>query len=76
ARTLVVDGHDLTAIDDALASVTAPEAVDRPTVIIAKTVKGKGFSEVEDSPDWHGKPFPEDMAERAIAELGGRRRVI
>jgi len=76
ARTLVVDGHDLTAIDDALASVTAPEAVDRPTVIIAKTVKGKGFSEVEDSPDWHGKPFPDDMAERAIAELGGRRRVI
>lgn len=76
ARTLVVDGHDRTAIDDALASVTAPEAVDRPTVIIAKTVKGKGFSEVEDSPDWHGKPFPEDMAERAIAELGGRRRVI
>lgn len=76
ARTLVIDGHDLTAIDDALASVAAPEAVDRPTVIIAKTVKGKGFSEVEDSPDWHGKPFPEDMAERAIAELGGRRRLI
>ncbi|MCX8558460.1 transketolase [Mycolicibacterium mucogenicum] len=76
ARTLVIDGHDLAAIDDALASVAAPEAVDRPTVIIAKTVKGKGFSEVEDSPDWHGKPFPEDMAERAIAELGGRRRLI
>lgn len=76
ARTLVIDGHDLTAIDDALASVAAPEAVDRPTVIIAKTVKGKGFSEVENSPDWHGKPFPEDMAERAIAELGGRRRLI
>jgi len=76
ARTLVIDGHDLAAVDDALASVAAPEAVDRPTVIIAKTVKGKGFSEVEDSPDWHGKPFPEDMAERAIAELGGRRRLI
>ncbi|WP_285030735.1 transketolase [Mycolicibacterium sp. lyk4-40-TYG-92] len=76
ARTLVVDGHDLTAIDEAMASVTAPEAEDRPTVIIARTIKGKGFSEVEDSPDWHGKPFPEDMAQRAIAELGGRRRVI
>jgi len=76
ARTLVIDGHDLSAIDEALASVAAPESVDRPTVIIAKTVKGKGFSEVEDSPDWHGKPFPEDMAERAIAELGGRRRLI
>ncbi|MUL78567.1 transketolase [Mycobacterium sp. CBMA226] len=76
ARTLVIDGHDLTAIDDAMASVGAPEAVDRPTVIIARTIKGKGFSEVEDSPDWHGKPFPEDMAQRAIAELGGRRRLI
>lgn len=76
ARSLVVDGHDLTAIDDAMASVAAPEAVDRPTVIIAKTVKGKGFSEVEDSPDWHGKPFPEDMAQRAVAELGGQRRLI
>lgn len=76
ARTLVIDGHDLTAIDDAMASVAAPDAVDRPTVIIAKTIKGKGFSEVEDSPDWHGKPFPDDMAQRAIAELGGQRRVI
>jgi transketolase len=76
ARTLVIDGHDLTAIDDAMASVATPEAVDRPTVIIARTIKGKGFSEVEDSPDWHGKPFPEDMARRAIAELGGRRRLI
>ena len=76
ARTVVIDGHDLTAIDEAMAGVGTAEAVDRPTVIIAKTIKGKGFSEVEDSPDWHGKPLPEDMAERAIAELGGRRRLI
>jgi transketolase len=40
---------------------------------VAKTVKGRGFSEVEDRPDWHGKPLPPDMAERAIAELGGVR---
>jgi transketolase len=39
-------------------------------------VKGRGFSEVEDSPDWHGKPFPPDMAERAIAELGGTRNLV
>lgn len=76
ARSLVVDGHDLTAIDEAMASVATPEAVGRPTVIIAKTVKGKGFSEVEDRPDWHGKPFPDDMAQRAVAELGGQRRLI
>ncbi len=76
ARSLVVDGHDLTAIDEAMASVATPEAVGRPTVIIAKTVKGKGFSEVEDRPDWHGKPFPDDMAQRAVADLGGQRRLI
>lgn len=72
ARVLVVDGHDLAAVDEALGS--AAEAADeRPTVILAKTVKGKGFAEVEDSPDWHGKPFPADMAARAISALGGER---
>lgn len=74
ARVVVIDGHDLDAIDEALTTAEDP-SVERPTVIIAKTVKGKGFSEVEDSPDWHGKPFPEDMAERAIKELGGPRDV-
>ncbi len=67
---LVIDGHDDAEIDEALES--AREA-DRPTVIVARTVKGKGFSEVEDKEGWHGKPLPEDMAERAIAELGGER---
>jgi transketolase len=70
ARALIIDGHDLTAVDDALA--TAAETTgDQPTVIIARTIKGRGFSEVEDINGWHGKPFPPDMAERAIAELGG-----
>jgi transketolase len=75
ARVLVIDGHDLTAIDHALATADDDLAGDKPTVILAKTVKGKGFSEVEDSPDWHGKPFPQDMADRAIAELGGVRHL-
>src|SRR5262249_44353854 len=35
--------------------------------------KGKGFPEVEDKDGWHGKPFPPDMADRAIAGLGGVR---
>ena len=74
ARVLVIDGHDLAAIDEALTTAENTSG-ERPTMIIAKTVKGKGFSEVEDSPDWHGKPFPEDMAERAIKELGGERDV-
>jgi transketolase len=76
ARTMVIDGHDLQAIDAALSTAQSHISGDRPTVIIAKTIKGKGFSEVEDSPDWHGKPLPPDMAERAIKELGGERSLV
>jgi transketolase len=77
ARVLVIDGHDLAAIDEALATAagTTGTTGTQPTVILARTVKGRGFSEVEDSPDWHGKPFPADMADRAIAELGGIRNL-
>lgn len=45
-------------------------------MIVAKTIKGRGFSEVEDSPDWHGRPFPPEMARRAITELGGVRNLV
>jgi transketolase len=74
ARVIVIDGHDLTEIDDALRAA-GDLSESRPTVILAKTIKGKGFSEVENSPDWHGKPLPEDMAARAIQELGGVRNL-
>ena len=50
--------------------------LDKPLVILAKTIKGKGFSEVEDADGWHGKPLPEDKAEEAIAELGGERNLL
>jgi transketolase len=76
ARTLVIDGHDLAAIDQALATAEANTAAEQPTVILARTVKGKGFAEVEDRNGWHGKPFPPDMAARAIAELGGIRHLL
>ena len=45
-------------------------------MILARTIKGRGFSEVEDREGWHGKAFPEDMAARAIAELGGESNLI
>src|SRR2546422_271999 len=51
------------------------EATGKPTVVIARTVKGKGFSEIENKDGWHGKALPSDMAERAIAELGGVRHL-
>ncbi|WP_427007550.1 transketolase [Pseudarthrobacter sp. H2] len=69
AHALVIDGHDLAAIDDAL--TRAQSSHDQPTVILAKTIKGKGVPEVEDKDGWHGKALPKDMAERAVAALGG-----
>ncbi len=68
---VVIDGHDVTAIDRAFGE--ALSATGKPTVIIAKTVKGKGFSEIENKEGWHGKALPPDMAQRAIKELGGAR---
>jgi transketolase len=75
ARVLEVDGHDLHEIDNALSTAT-DGSTDQPTVILARTIKGRGFSEVEDKEGWHGKPLPPDMAERAIAELGGERNLL
>jgi transketolase len=71
-RPIPIDGHDLDEIDKALASVAG---AGQPTVILARTRKGRGFSEVEDREDWHGKPLPPEMAERAIVELGGERHL-
>jgi transketolase len=75
ARALVIDGHNLTEVDRAMAAATDISG-DQPTVILARTRKGHGFSEVEDREDWHGKPFPPAMAERAVIELGGERHLI
>ena len=58
---LLIDGHDLAAIDGAL-SEAGQAAGEQPTVILAKTIKGREFSEVEDQEGRHGKPFPPDMA--------------
>jgi transketolase len=75
ARVVAIDGHDLADIDAAFSGAEAATAGDQPTVILAKTIKGRGFSEVENKEGWHGRPFPPDMAERAIAELGGVRNL-
>jgi len=70
-HALAIDGHDGAAIDAAYA-----EAVDtggRPTVIVARTVKGKGVAEIEDVNGAHGKPLADPEA--AVAELGGVRKL-
>jgi transketolase len=69
-----IDGHNLDEIQSAY--VEAEHQDKTPTLIIARTLKGKGFSEVENQDGWHGKALPPDMAERAINELGGERHII
>ncbi|SCL44072.1 transketolase [Micromonospora citrea] len=71
-QALVVDGHDLAAVDEALGRARRATG---PTVLLARTVKGKGVPEVENEPGWHGKPFKPDLAERAVEALGGVRRI-
>ncbi|WP_247657038.1 transketolase [Micromonospora sp. U56] len=71
-QAIVIDGHDLAAIDDALGR--ARQATG-PTVVLARTVKGKGVPEIENKPDWHGKPLKPDLAERAVDALGGVRQI-
>ena len=71
-RAIPIDGHDLGEIETAFAQVAD---ADRPTVILARTRKGRGFSEIEDREGWHGRPLPAEMAERAVVELGGQRHV-
>ncbi len=70
---IVIDGHEQAAIDRAFGSSLSNTG--KPTIIIAKTIKGKGFSEIENKEGWHGKALPPDMAERAISELGGIRHL-
>lgn len=67
--TLEIDGHDFPAILDAFAH--ARKTRGRPTAIVAKTVKGKGVSFMENQHAWHGKPPNREEAQRALAELGG-----
>jgi transketolase len=61
-----VDGHDYTALYEAL---TSPRA-DRPRCVIANTFKGKGVSFMEDRVEWHHKVPSAEQFEQAIIELG------
>ncbi len=68
-HAIEIDGHDVEEIDGAFAE--AAHTTGRPTVIVARTKKGKGASEVEDLEGKHGKPLSDPA--KAIAELGGER---
>lgn len=68
-NVLEINGHDFQEILDAFAK--ARECKGKPTMIVAKTVKGKGVSFMEDNAGWHGKAPNDEETEQAVAELGG-----
>ncbi len=68
-HAIAIDGHDVDAIDKAYAE--ALQVDGQPTVIVAKTLKGKGVAAVENKDGAHGKAL--DDPEAAISELGGLR---
>jgi transketolase len=70
-ETIEIDGHDVEAIDRALTEASG--TTGKPTVVIARTIKGKGVKAVENQPGWHGKAL--DNPDEAIEELGGVRNI-
>lgn len=67
-HAIVVDGHDLSAILGAFAE--AANTKGKPTVLIAKTFKGRGISFMENHPSWHGKAVPKgEEFKKALDEL-------
>ncbi|MBD2386872.1 transketolase [Cylindrospermum sp. FACHB-282] len=72
-QAIEIDGHNLTEIDQAYSAALAVN--DRPTVIIARTKKGKGVEALEDLGGWHGKALKPKEEQQAIAELGGKRNI-
>lgn len=69
-NVLKIDGHDFDAIRGALAA--ARECKGKPTVILMKTVKGKGVSFMENSAGWHGKAPNDEQFATAREELGAQ----
>ncbi len=67
-HAIVIDGHDMNAILDAYAEARSTRG--RPTMILARTIKGKGVSFTEGKDGWHGRPFKKgEELDRALAEL-------
>jgi transketolase len=67
-ETIVIDGHAFPDVLEAYDKVL--HVSGKPTMIIAKTIKGKGVSFIEDRNGWHGKPLKKEECDRALKELG------
>lgn len=69
-RVIQCDGHDYQTIEEAFAAAKAVKG--QPTVLLARTVKGKGVSFMENNAGWHGKAPNAEQYEQAKAELSAR----
>src|SRR3984893_18630993 len=70
-NAIVIDGHNYDEINNAFALASQPNGL--PTLIIAKTLKGKGVSFLENKEGWHGKALNQEQEEQALKELNSVR---
>jgi len=66
-NAIVIDGHNFDEINQAFARAVQPNGI--PTIIIAKTIKGKGVSFLENVNGWHGKALNREQEAQALQEL-------
>jgi len=66
-QTVSIQGHSIPAV---LSAIDKKSSNGRPLAVLAKTIKGKGVSFIEDQPDWHGRVLGDDELQQAFLELG------
>jgi transketolase len=64
------DGHDIGALVPVFRALMAADS-DQPTVVLARTIKGRGVSFMENRREWHGHPISDEQYRLAMQELGG-----
>jgi transketolase len=68
-KTLTIDGHDMPQILDAFREAASERS--QPVMIVARTLKGKGISFLENADGWHGKALGDEHEQQALGELSG-----
>jgi transketolase len=68
-KAIAIDGHDMAQALDAFRQAAAEQS--RPVMIVARTIKGKGISFLEDKDGWHGKALDDDQWKQALREFPG-----
>lgn len=71
-----IDGHDFADLERAFQRFHANKGTGKPTVILMRTVKGKGVSFMENNAGWHGKAPNDSELEQGLAELEAQRKAI